>query len=77
MIFNGKTLKNRLPVGQHLLNDHVGERMLLSGSSRLPRGNICLDSFLLLVLPFSSSCCAVTSASVPSRDIQFALKYDC
>jgi hypothetical protein len=24
----------------------------------------------------SSSCCAVTSTSVPSRDIQFALKYD-
>ena len=24
----------------------------------------------------SSSCCAVTSTSVPSRDIQFALKYN-
>jgi hypothetical protein len=24
----------------------------------------------------SSSCCAVTSTSIPSRDIQFALKYD-
>jgi hypothetical protein len=24
----------------------------------------------------SSTCCSVTSTSVPSRDIQFALKYD-